>query len=158
MLGAASMVQQAAIGSSGRRLFAASDDQGADSLTQHIVPDGRPLPVTMRPELGRPSTFARTPEFLKWHRHRPTIHFNGAQGRNRTTDTAIFSRMLYQLSYLGTSLAAGAWERGFIVRLGSPVHHASPSASRGAAMRQPCGNACLAWPARRRRALLGRTD
>ena len=25
---------------------------------------------------------------------------NGAQGRNRTTDTAIFSRMLYQLSYL----------------------------------------------------------
>ena len=28
---------------------------------------------------------------------------NGAQGRDRTTDTAIFSRMLYQLSYLGTS-------------------------------------------------------
>jgi hypothetical protein len=27
---------------------------------------------------------------------------DGAQGRNRTTDTAIFSRMLYQLSYLGT--------------------------------------------------------
>jgi hypothetical protein len=27
----------------------------------------------------------------------------GAQGRNRTTDTAIFSRMLYQLSYLGMS-------------------------------------------------------
>ena len=26
---------------------------------------------------------------------------DGAQGRNRTTDTAIFSRMLYQLSYLG---------------------------------------------------------
>ena len=26
----------------------------------------------------------------------------GAQGRSRTTDTAIFSRMLYQLSYLGT--------------------------------------------------------
>jgi hypothetical protein len=29
---------------------------------------------------------------------------NGAQGRNRTTDTAIFSRMLYQLSYLGAPL------------------------------------------------------
>jgi hypothetical protein len=29
---------------------------------------------------------------------------NGAQGRNRTTDTAIFSRMLYQLSYLGIRL------------------------------------------------------
>ena len=26
---------------------------------------------------------------------------DGAQGRIRTTDTAIFSRMLYQLSYLG---------------------------------------------------------
>ena len=26
---------------------------------------------------------------------------NGAQGWNRTSDTAIFSRMLYQLSYLG---------------------------------------------------------
>ncbi len=30
---------------------------------------------------------------------------NGAQGRNRTTDTAIFSRMLYQLSYLGEARA-----------------------------------------------------
>jgi hypothetical protein len=28
---------------------------------------------------------------------------SGAQGRDRTADTAIFSRMLYQLSYLGTS-------------------------------------------------------
>ena len=33
---------------------------------------------------------------------------NGAQGRNRTTDTAIFSRMLYQLSYLGDAREAGA--------------------------------------------------
>ncbi len=33
---------------------------------------------------------------------------NGAQGRNRTTDTAIFSRMLYKLSYLG---APGASRR-----------------------------------------------
>ena len=31
---------------------------------------------------------------------------NGAQGRNRTSDTAIFSRMLYQLSYLGPLGAA----------------------------------------------------
>jgi hypothetical protein len=30
----------------------------------------------------------------------------GAQGRNRTTDTAIFSRMLYQLSYLGARVGA----------------------------------------------------
>src|SRR3954447_12305257 len=30
---------------------------------------------------------------------------NGAQGRNRTTDTVIFSHVLYQLSYLGADLA-----------------------------------------------------
>ena len=33
----------------------------------------------------------------------------GAQGRDRTTDTCIFSAVLYQLSYLGVS-AAGAAE------------------------------------------------
>ncbi len=33
---------------------------------------------------------------------------NGAQGRSRTTDTAIFSRMLYQLSYLGVPLRLAA--------------------------------------------------
>lgn len=37
---------------------------------------------------------------------------NGAQDRDRTSDTAIFSRMLYQLSYLGT--AALRRERAFI--------------------------------------------
>ena len=35
---------------------------------------------------------------------------DGAQGRSRTTDTAIFSRMLYQLSYLG--IAAARWSGG----------------------------------------------
>ena len=29
---------------------------------------------------------------------------NGAQGRNRTTDTRIFNPLLYQLSYLGIRL------------------------------------------------------
>ena len=58
----------------------------------------------------------------------------GAQGRDRTTDTAIFSRMLYQLSYLGTA-PGRAGERRFIVRPRGPVHHASPLASRGAATR-----------------------
>ena len=32
--------------------------------------------------------------------------YNGAQGRNRTTDTRIFSPLLYQLSYLGVHRAA----------------------------------------------------
>ena len=30
---------------------------------------------------------------------------NGARGRSRTADTAIFSRMLYQLSYPGIGLS-----------------------------------------------------
>ena len=38
----------------------------------------------------------------------------GGEGQNRTVDTTIFSRMLYQLSYLATSVAA------FDVR---QVHH-----------------------------------
>ncbi len=36
---------------------------------------------------------------------------HGAQGRNRTTDTAIFSRMLYQLSYLGVPREAENGQR-----------------------------------------------
>ena len=36
---------------------------------------------------------------------------NGAQSRNRTSDTAIFSRMLYQLSYLGPGTAEASPER-----------------------------------------------
>src|SRR5216683_2977454 len=60
---------------------------------------------------------------------------NGAQGRDRTTDTAIFSRMLYQLSYLGISRKPMARERRFIVRADGCVHPASPSASLGAAPR-----------------------
>ena len=44
---------------------------------------------------------------------------NGARGRGRTADTAIFSRMLYQLSYPGTGaerpvglLASGGYRQG----------------------------------------------
>ncbi len=35
---------------------------------------------------------------------------NGGQGRNRTTDTRIFSPLLYQLSYLA-SLMSGVLDR-----------------------------------------------
>ena len=35
-----------------------------------------------------------------------TLILNGGQGRNRTTDTRIFSPLLYQLSYL-----AAGWGR-----------------------------------------------
>ena len=35
----------------------------------------------------------------------------GAQGRDRTTDTVIFSHVLYQLSYLGIRIGTGDPER-----------------------------------------------
>jgi hypothetical protein len=38
----------------------------------------------------------------------------GAQGRNRTTDTVIFSHVLYQLSYLGAGPAPS--KRGLVKR------------------------------------------
>jgi hypothetical protein len=41
-------------------------------------------------------------------------NLSGAQGRNRTTDTVIFSHVLYQLSYLGAEAA----DRRFIRRRG----------------------------------------
>ena len=53
--------------------------------------------------------------------------WNGAQGRDRTTDTAIFSRMLYQLSYLGTAGAKAPRSGRFIVRSDRPVHPALPA-------------------------------
>ena len=37
---------------------------------------------------------------------------NGAQGRNRTTDTRIFSPLLYQLSYLGIAMIRADQEAG----------------------------------------------
>ena len=58
---------------------------------------------------------------------------NGAQGRNRTTDTAIFSRMLYQLSYLGVLQERGQSPSSgrFIVGRERPVHPASPTGFAG---------------------------
>ena len=38
---------------------------------------------------------------------RAAARMNGAQGRNRTTDTMIFSHVLYQLSYLGRTWGGG---------------------------------------------------
>ena len=49
---------------------------------------------------------------------------NGAQGRNRTTDTAIFSRMLYQLSYPGAQGAKRSSENALLGkggRIGNPL-------------------------------------
>ncbi len=38
---------------------------------------------------------------LRGERPDQPVRRSGAQGRNRTTDTVIFSHVLYQLSYLG---------------------------------------------------------
>ncbi len=56
---------------------------------------------------------------------------NGAQGRNRTTDAAIFSRMLYQLSYLGVAPA-----RPGRAPVYSEAGRACPATGR--AFRDPC--------------------
>lgn len=48
----------------------------------------------------------------------------GAQGRDRTTDTRIFSPLLYQLSYLGEGAALLKMQqrmRGFIETIMGPV-------------------------------------
>ena len=54
------------------------------------------------------------PPSLATHQSNTPAHFGagarlvlGAEGRNRTADTAIFSRMLYQLSYLGVAAPTG---------------------------------------------------
>ncbi len=70
-----------------KKLSKASDDECLNLLCQGVPPHlGKAIRLKLRCILG-----------------------NGAQGRDRTTDTAIFSRMLYQLSYLGAPfrLAAG---------------------------------------------------
>jgi hypothetical protein len=54
----------------------------------------------------------------------------GAQGRNRTTDTVIFSHVLYQLSYLGNPLARSG-RRGFIGAEVLPVQPRAGGACRG---------------------------
>ena len=41
------------------------------------------------------------PKPAPWVGGRQGASRNGAQGRNRTTDTRIFNPLLYQLSYLG---------------------------------------------------------
>src|SRR3981081_2856907 len=70
--------------------------------------DGETLPVGPSCSVSvAPAQTRRSQLYPEWWR-------NGAQGRDRTTDTAIFSRMLYQLSYLGTSGPQGG--------LGAPVY------------------------------------
>ena len=67
---------------------------------------------------------------------------DGAQGRNRTSDTAIFSRMLYQLSYLGT---ARQRDRALIDKAVLAVHRKNaPVSTPGAKPRSP-GSCPSTW-------------
>ena len=54
---------------------------------------------------------------------------NGAQGRDRTADTVIFSHVLYQLSYLGMVSFWRRAYRGGGARLSSPGASLSASSS-----------------------------
>ncbi len=57
---------------------------------------------------------------------------DGAQGRIRTTDTRIFSPLLYQLSYLGAGLTVRAADYG---RHEPASYRSRPSLSSGPARR-----------------------
>ena len=50
----------------------------------------------------------------------------GAQDRNRTSDTAIFSRVLYQLSYLGNELYARKVDLSSCGRSGQGLDYGKP--------------------------------
>ena len=66
---------------------------------------GKPPAKDWKPPYRAPSVGDSVGEtaaaFWKLCNFNALVQENGAQSRNRTSDTAIFSRMLYQLSYLG---------------------------------------------------------
>jgi hypothetical protein len=88
-------------------------------LTQSVFP--RKTDQDRSP--GRPvcAAVGGAPHLLCADHHAP--HDGGAQGRNRTTDTVIFSHVLYQLSYLGASAedCGGSAYKGASPPLSSPV-------------------------------------
>jgi hypothetical protein len=95
---------------------------GAGSRGVGLPPAGRPMARRRSP--GRVREARRRERFApmfgqrlqrrRQHRLRRCrfLGDDGAQGRNRTTDTRIFSPLLYQLSYLGRMVRAGFIESG----------------------------------------------
>src|SRR6476646_8262256 len=79
----------------------------------------------------------------------------GAQGRSRTTDTAIFSRMLYQLSYLGAGPANRSDGRGYRGWWGACPHLSAAilSAARQQMKARVRASLALAWAPLARRGL-----
>jgi hypothetical protein len=100
-------------------------------LSEDIPPLGDPVQLLARiiagPTLHRLRTMANRGE-----------HGGGAQGRNRTTDTMIFSHVLYQLSYLGirpTSVKGGPSGGGVIKADPAPVQNARNAGQNGVVVR-----------------------
>ena len=113
-------------------IYTRAAEQKRMAADAHLI-EARDEPRTKQcPTEGRSGTFSNFCVEIS-----ATYFGGGAQGRNRTTDTAIFSRMLYQLSYLGISCGPDkrrACRAGrFIVALDPAVHLASLSASQGVA-------------------------
>ena len=79
----------------------------------------------------------------------PRINCSHGQGRNRTADTAVFSRVLYRLSYLAQTKRPSRRARApaYPREATSPVDvdrvSDAPPGNHGLLERQP-GNACLA--------------
>src|ERR1700734_3426409 len=73
------------------------------------------------------------------------LFLGGAQGRNRTTDTVIFSHVLYQLSYLG------GWRRRGAARAYKRPRRALSSLGDGSGLRRVHSRAT--WTSARRPAI-----
>ena len=122
-----------------------------DRGVRHLVstgPEGlEPQPPVWRPVLYQlsygPSSAPRNPR----------IDCSHGQGRNRTADTAVFSRVLYRLSYLAqTKRPAG--ERGCLhIRQKQPAPsmstvHRMPPGGHGLLEAPPGMSACRHFPGR----------
>ena len=79
----------------------------ADLVAEHVRRDSNPQPPVL--ETGALPLELRT--YVARQRRQPHQGSSG-QGQNRTVDTTIFSRVLYQLSYLALRVAGGVHATG----------------------------------------------
>ena len=65
-----------------------------DGAMEHFAVQGEPESASYKSEKGNYQAFTSM----------PSANCDGAQGRNRTTDTGIFNPLLYRLSYRGNGV------------------------------------------------------